>query len=125
MWGRLESTISAVSRAATLTLRRSRVRFPGQFALQRLYRGGTGFVVAAGGGVEFDRHPGLAQHDRTVSSLWRLAWPISAQKTPHALISGAWQGDGGWQCKGSPKGPDRLFIVPDHDVPVVVISLEP
>ena len=43
---------------------------PGQFALHRLHRGRTGVVVAAGGGVEFDRHPGLAQYDRTFSSLW-------------------------------------------------------
>jgi hypothetical protein len=98
---------------------------PGQFALYRLHPGRTGVVVAAGGGVGFDRHPGLAPHDRTLFSLWRLAWPISPQKLLCALISGAWQGDGGWQCKGHPQRPDPLFIVPDHDVPVVVISLEP
>lgn len=98
---------------------------PGQFALHRLHPGMTGVVVAAGGGVGFDRHPGLAPQDRTLSSPWSLAWPLSPQKLLSVLISGAWQGDGGWQCKGHPQRPDPLFIVPDHDVPVVVISLEP
>jgi hypothetical protein len=48
---------------------------PGQFALHRLHPGRTGVVVAAWGGVGFDRHPELAPQDRTLSSPWRLAWP--------------------------------------------------